>query len=76
MFGEQVREYRQRLGLTQEDLGRKAAVDPKTIRGIETGRRTPRPSTIQQLAGALGLSGKERDWFSSCRHTRMTCSTP
>ena len=63
MFGEQVREYRQRLGLTQEDLGRKAAVDPKTIRGIETGRRTPRPSTIQQLAGALGLSGKERDWF-------------
>jgi tetratricopeptide (TPR) repeat protein/transcriptional regulator with XRE-family HTH domain len=63
VFGEQVREYRRRLGLTQEDLGRKATVDPKTIRSVETGRRTPRPSTVQQLADALGLGGKERERF-------------
>jgi transcriptional regulator with XRE-family HTH domain len=63
MFGERVREYRQRFGLSQEDLGRKAAVDPKTIRNIETGRRVPRPSTVRQLADALGVTGQERELF-------------
>jgi transcriptional regulator with XRE-family HTH domain len=63
VFGEQVRKYRQRLGLSQEDLGHEAAIDPKTIRGIETGRRTPRASTVRQLADALGLSGQERQRF-------------
>jgi transcriptional regulator with XRE-family HTH domain len=63
VFGERLREHRRRLGLSQEDLGREAAIDPKTIRNIETGRRVPRPSTIRHLADALGLAGQERERF-------------
>jgi tetratricopeptide (TPR) repeat protein/DNA-binding XRE family transcriptional regulator len=63
VFGEQVRMHRLRRGLSQEDLAGKAGVDPKTIRSIEAGRRTPRPSTVRQLADALGLDGPERMRF-------------
>jgi transcriptional regulator with XRE-family HTH domain len=62
-FGERVREYRQRLGLSQEDLGHRAAIDPRTIRNLETGRRVPRPATIRQLADGLELVGQERERF-------------
>ena len=63
MLGERLREHRRRLGLSQEDLGRTAAIDPRTVRNIEAGRRVPRPSTVRQLADALGLAGQERERF-------------
>jgi transcriptional regulator with XRE-family HTH domain len=45
MLGANVRELRQRLGLSQEDLATKAGVDAKTIHRIEAGESVPRPST-------------------------------
>jgi len=64
VFGELVRAHRQRLGLSQEDLAGKAGVDPKTIGGIESGRRAPRPATVRRLADAFGLQGPDRERFS------------
>ncbi len=63
MFGTRVRARRKLLGLSQEDLARKAGVDVKTVRGIENGRRRPRLSTVRQLADALGLEDAVRDQF-------------
>jgi transcriptional regulator with XRE-family HTH domain len=63
VFGRRVRGHRQRLGLSQEELARRAGVDVKTVRTVEGGRRVPRPSTVRQLANALGLAGIDRDLF-------------
>ncbi len=63
MFGKDVHSYRRQLGLSQEDLARKAGIDVKTLRSIESGRRKPRPSTVRQLAAALDLNGADRDRF-------------
>jgi tetratricopeptide (TPR) repeat protein/transcriptional regulator with XRE-family HTH domain len=64
VFGESVRAYRLRLGITQEELADKTGVSVRTIRGIETGRiARPRPGTVRLLANAFGLSGTDRDAF-------------
>jgi transcriptional regulator with XRE-family HTH domain/tetratricopeptide (TPR) repeat protein len=63
MLGANVRELRQRLGLSQEDLATKAGVDAKTIHRIEAGESFPRPSTLRRLADALGLDGADRERF-------------
>jgi tetratricopeptide (TPR) repeat protein/transcriptional regulator with XRE-family HTH domain len=63
VLGQRVRALRQQLGLSQEDLADRARVDAKTVRNIENGRRVPRPSTLRQLAGALELTGDDRDEF-------------
>src|SRR5687767_15002213 len=63
MFGDDLMGRRRRLSLSQEDLARKAGVDVKTLRSIETGRSRPRPSTVRLLADALELDGSERDRF-------------
>ncbi|GAA2597873.1 hypothetical protein GCM10010435_91540 [Winogradskya consettensis] len=59
MFGERVRARRRELGLTQEELAELARIDVKTVRMIETGRRTPRPATARMIADALRLDDEE-----------------
>ncbi|MFI7598025.1 ATP-binding protein [Actinoplanes sp. NPDC049681] len=63
VFGERVRSRRRELGLTQEELAAAARIDVKTVRMIETGRRTPRPATVRLLADALQLVGDARTRF-------------
>jgi tetratricopeptide (TPR) repeat protein/transcriptional regulator with XRE-family HTH domain len=63
VFGDHVRSHRRRAGLSQDDLSRKAGVDPKTLRNLEAGRSVPRPSTVRRLADALGLTAAERERF-------------
>jgi tetratricopeptide (TPR) repeat protein/transcriptional regulator with XRE-family HTH domain len=64
VFGDSVRAYRQRSGLTQEELAARAGVSVRSIRDIEAGRTTrARPGTVRLLADALGLAGTERDEF-------------
>lgn len=58
--GRNVRRYRQRLGLSQEALAKKAGVYRLTINFIETGRtETVGSDTLQLLADALGVSVDE-----------------
>ncbi|WP_161952564.1 tetratricopeptide repeat protein [Actinoplanes sp. TFC3] len=55
-----MRARRRELGLTQEELAERAKIDVKTVRMIETGKRTPRPATTRMLADALQVHGEAR----------------
>lgn len=54
--GETIRHHRQRVGLTQEELARRAGIAPTSIVRLESGEvRAPRLSTLHKLAGALQI---------------------
>ena len=57
-----LREVREKMALSQADLGRAAGVRAATITDIETGKRPPRPSTRRKLAKALGIRPQDIDW--------------
>jgi predicted ATPase/DNA-binding XRE family transcriptional regulator len=60
-FAEQLRHYRERAGLTQEELAAKAGLTAKAISALERAeRRSPYPQTVRALADALGLTDVER----------------
>ena len=50
-----LRPARQRLGLTQRQLGSRAGLGQHTICKLETLRRGAYPKTLQKLAVALGV---------------------
>ncbi|MER5360069.1 helix-turn-helix domain-containing protein [Streptomyces sp. NPDC002785] len=61
-FGDVLRRLRVRAKLTQEELAERSGVSVRTIRGLETGRRSnPRMTTVQELAKALPLRPSERE---------------
>jgi len=54
MLSENIKRYRNKLGLTQEGLARKADISYNTVIKLETnGIRDPRMQTLKKLAGAL-----------------------
>lgn len=60
-LGELIRTYRQRIGLTQEELAGESGVAVGTIGELERGLNTgPRQDTINRLCDALLLSAAER----------------
>src|SRR5215203_6347457 len=60
-FGVMLREYRGALGLTQEELASRAGLTAKAVSALERGeRKRPYPHTVRALAGALGLSERDR----------------
>lgn len=52
-FGRAVRERRERLGMSQEDLGFEADLDRTYVSGIERGVRNPTLRIIKLVADAL-----------------------
>jgi transcriptional regulator with XRE-family HTH domain len=50
-----LREYRRRLGLTQEQFAEKANVSTHYIAMIETCNTFPKPEMLERLAEALGI---------------------
>ncbi len=63
-FGMVLLEYRTAAGLTQVQLAERAGLSPDAISALESGkRRSPRVSTIEQIATALELSAQERHKF-------------
>lgn len=52
---ERVRAARQALGLTQEELARRAGVDVRTVRNIERAAYRPRCRSRVRVLRALGL---------------------
>ena len=57
MLGQVIAERRKGLGLSQEQLASQASVSSGTIAQIELGMtESPRTSTLQQIANALGVS--------------------
>ncbi len=53
-FGKAVREAREKLGLSQEELGFESELDRTYISGIERGVRNPTVKTILRICRALG----------------------
>lgn len=63
-FAELLRQYRQRAGLTQEELAERAGLSAHGISSLERGvRRQTYPHTVRALATALGLSEDEEASF-------------
>jgi transcriptional regulator with XRE-family HTH domain len=52
-LGKNLREARQRLGLTQEDVAARSGVQAGEVSRIEAGKRDPRISTLERLAKAV-----------------------
>lgn len=73
-FAEQLRHYRERAGLTQEELAAKAGLTAKAISALERAeRRSPYPQTVRALADALRLTDVERA-YEECLALRRGAS--
>jgi transcriptional regulator with XRE-family HTH domain len=60
-FGARLRQMRESVGLTQEELAYRAGLTPNGVSALERGlRKRPYPHTVRSLADALGLSEEER----------------
>ncbi len=58
LLGKRVREYRQKLGLTQFQLAEKLGIDDKHLSRIELGRNMPQPAVIAKLAEVFNIEPK------------------
>ena len=54
-LGPNLREARERLGLTQATVAQRSGIHATEISRIEAGKRDPRVSTLIRLASALGV---------------------
>jgi predicted ATPase/DNA-binding CsgD family transcriptional regulator/DNA-binding XRE family transcriptional regulator len=63
-FGETLRHYRERAGLTQKALAERAGLSISAVSALEQGvRRRPYPHTVDLLAAVLSLGPDERAAF-------------
>ncbi len=60
-FSHQLRDLRNRFGLTQADLAQASRLGQSTISALETGRQSPWPSTRRALARAFRMTLPEFD---------------
>src|SRR3990167_10737041 len=58
-LGENLRKLRLKKNLSQGDLAKALGVDRAYISNIENGRMNPTLSTLEKIAGALGISSSE-----------------
>lgn len=54
--GENIRRIRQERNLTQKQLGELVGASEAYIRAYESGRRNPKPSSLEKLAEALAVN--------------------
>lgn len=54
LFGENLARKREDAGLSQEEVGIRAAVHRTEVSQLERAQRTPRIDTLVKLAGAVG----------------------
>lgn len=75
-FSAALRAKRRAAGLTQAELAGRAGVGVRTVRDLERGRSRPQRTTIDLIATALGLTGKERsDFLGAARGQGIEAST-
>jgi transcriptional regulator with XRE-family HTH domain len=55
-LGRNLRQARERAGLTQEAVAERSGVHPTEVSRIESGKRDPRIATVEALAEAVGVS--------------------
>lgn len=54
-LGANLREARERLGLTQEQVAQRSGVHATEVSRIEAGKRDPQVSTVRRLAKAVDV---------------------
>lgn len=59
LVGRNIRQIRQKKGLTQERFAEISGFSQQYISGLEQGRRNPTVVTLYELAKALGVSHVE-----------------
>ena len=59
ILGKRIKRFRKRVGLTQEKLAEKVKVSVTHIGLVETGKRRISLKTLQKIASALGVKGKD-----------------
>ncbi len=59
LVGRNVKRFRQRKGLTQEQFAEVSGFSQQYISSLERGRRNPTVVTLYELAAALGVSHME-----------------
>lgn len=70
-FGALLRAFRREAALTQDALAERAGLSVEAIRVLEAGRRRhPRPTTVEQLVAALGLSDVDRSRLTEAAQRR------
>ena len=55
-FGENVRFWRKKRGLSQEEFADRADLHPTYVSGIETGRRNPTLRIVERISTALEIN--------------------
>lgn len=69
-FGDVLREFRVRAGLSQSDLAEKAHISEAAVGALERGiRKTPYRNTVALLSKALGLTPQESVALANARST-------
>jgi len=59
IVGENIKYYRTKLGMTQEELAERAGINRSYLASLERGRRNTTLKTVEALAMALGVSTSE-----------------
>ena len=59
-FGGQLREFRQRIAWSQEELAERSGLSRHAVSMLESGQRRPRLSSVARLSEALALDPAER----------------
>jgi transcriptional regulator with XRE-family HTH domain len=54
-FGRNLVRHRERMGITQEELGMRAELHRTAVGQLERAERVPRADTVVKLAGSLGI---------------------
>ncbi|HTZ07672.1 MAG TPA: helix-turn-helix domain-containing protein [Acidimicrobiales bacterium] len=76
-FAELLRRFRVAASLTQEQLAERAGVSADAVAALEQGRRrSPRLSTVGELADALGLDPTERSQLARSAGPRQAPGRP
>ena len=65
--GQRVRDLRTQAGLTQADLAERSNLSPEFVSRVERGLKAPSLSTLERVAGSLGVSLGELLTFSPQR---------
>jgi predicted ATPase/DNA-binding XRE family transcriptional regulator len=72
-FGDLLRRHRATAGVTQEDLATRTGLTPQAIGLLERGkRRQPHAYTVQKLAEALELDGRDLSEFEAAARRSTT----
>lgn len=59
-FGEQLRNYREQLGMSQQTLAERTGVSPSQLSRIQSGQKKPPPAeTVLRMIEVLRLTGDE-----------------